>query len=535
MRCRQILLFPVIIFTTQLLSAGEVKISLEDAETGKNLPGLISIEEYDGKSVFPPELMNRGFGLSKELGADETESIHKWLALPQPTTVNLPEGVYIVKGFSGLETEMKSAKFQVTEKGFIDLKLTLNRFFNAREQQLYSGNTHLHLMKINREESDRYLKEIPAVDDLDLVFVSYLERAGADVTYISNQYWISDLEQLSAETSHHLGNGEEHRNNLPGAGSGYGHVMLLDIPELIQPVSIGQGIMKTGDDVPSLQRGIDKARRDGGTVVWCHNDYGLEDIPNLVTGRIDALNIHDGGRNSNYDVSYYRYLEAGLRVPFSTGTDWFQFDFSRVYVPMVVAPTNSNQFIDAWLMQLKQGHSMITNGPLLTLQVEDALPGDQISLDAPTELKVTGKAYCRNDFRKLELIVNGQAVKVERSKKVESHYEAEFEFSYKCNEPAWVALRTPPLPIPPLDEVNVEFPVNELGQELYSHTSPVYVTLEGRSRLNKEIVRGLIEEVKESRRTILKIGRFPDEQSRAAILDVYQEGLEKLENSLLDR
>jgi hypothetical protein len=94
------------------------------------------------------------------------------------------------------------------------------------------------------------------------------------------------------------------------------------------------GIMKEGTDGIPLQRGIRTAREDGATVIWCHNTFGHEDIPNWVSGLLHAQNIFDGGDHGTYEDTFYRYLNVGMKVPFSTGTDWFIYDFSRVYLPI---------------------------------------------------------------------------------------------------------------------------------------------------------------------------------------------------------
>ena len=120
-------------------------------------------------------------------------------------------------------------------------------------------------------------------------------------------------------------------------------MMLLNLQELVLPVSIGPGIMKLGTDGLPVQRGIDTARRDGGTAVWCHNRWGFEHIPNWVLGRLDAQNIFDGGAHGSYKDSFYRFLNAGLRVPFSTGTDWFIYDFARVFVPVADDKLTANR------------------------------------------------------------------------------------------------------------------------------------------------------------------------------------------------
>ncbi len=101
-------------------------------------------------------------------------------------------------------------------------------------------------------------------------------------------------------------------------------------------------------------------------MIWAHNLFGFEDIPNWITGRVHANNIFDGSARGSYKDTYYRYLNVGLHVPFSTGTDWFIYDFSRVYV-MADRPITPTE----WLDRLAAGKSYITNGPLLEFTVDD--------------------------------------------------------------------------------------------------------------------------------------------------------------------
>ena len=122
--------------------------------------------------------------------------------------------------------------------------------------------------------------------------------------------------------------------------------------------------MGDGTDGIPLQHGIKEAHRDGASVLWCHNAFGLEDLPNWMAGLLDAQNIFDGGNHGSYRDTFYRYLNLGMKVPFSTGTDWFIFDFSRVYVAVEGELTSKK-----WLDQLAAGKTMITNGPFLELEV----------------------------------------------------------------------------------------------------------------------------------------------------------------------
>src|SRR5262245_65353397 len=54
--------------------------------------------------------------------------------------------------------------------------------------------------------------------------------------------------------------------------------------------------------------------------------------------------FRSGSRIGKYEDNYYRYLNLGLRMPISTGTDWFMYDFSRVY-----AEVRGKLTIPAWL------------------------------------------------------------------------------------------------------------------------------------------------------------------------------------------
>ena len=110
--------------------------------------------------------------------------------------------------------------------------------------------------------------------------------------------------------------------------------MFLNIKNLVKPVSLEPGHHRLGNDDRPLRPGIDDARGQGGTVIWCHNSMGHEDVLNALTGRLHALNVFDGraAGTGTFEETYYRFLNVGLKMPISTGTDWFIYDF-RVYVP----------------------------------------------------------------------------------------------------------------------------------------------------------------------------------------------------------
>jgi len=322
-----------------------------------------------------------------------------------------------------------------------------------------------------------------------------------------------------------FGNGEEHRHNLAGFGQGYGHVMLLNIKKLIQPVSIGPGIMKRGTDGLPLQRGIDTARRDGATIIWCHNSWGMESAANFVTDRVQALNIFDGGSHGSYQDSFYRYLNAGLRVPFSTGTDWFMYDFSRVYVQMDQQPLTA----DNWLKNLAAGRSYITNGPLMELRVNQLQPGGVLKLERPAAIEIELAAYGRVNFQRIELIKNGEVIATQAAEQIGGHFEAVLKTKINIGKPCWLAARTPPPPVK--DEATPARKVakNELGRDVFAHTSPVYVEIAGRAHFDSSVAAGILKEMQQNLKFIDEKAVFADATERQRVLDVHRDGIATLE------
>jgi len=485
-----------------------VTITLLDSQTKKSIPGVIRCFPQHGSQTIPvTNLLVRGQGLN------DKSAIQDWYVIPSPTEVLLPRQPLRLEAFSGLETELKTVSVDLTGQNQKSLTIPLRSFSQVSRQSWYGANTHLHLSHLNKEQAERYLREIPRADDLDVLFISYLERAIADKDYITNRYPLGDLKEFGS-TGVLVNNGQEHRHNFGDQGEGFGHVMLLNIKTLIQPVSIGPGISHRGTDGTPLQTGIEEAHRQGGTAIWCHNNWGREDVPNFVSGKLDAQNIFDGGSHGSYEDSFYHYLNAGIRVPFSTGTDWFMYDLARVYTKV-----EGSLGIKSWLEALVAGRSFISNGPLLRLNIEGKDLGGTVELPSAREVSVKASASSRVGFEKLQLIQNGKVVSESESQPKDGYVEARLDRSLRIDEPSWVALRVS-------TQAN-----NEFGRQLFAHTSPIYVKVGGKTIRQPEEVAYLIKQMEEAKQDIATRALFASPKEREVVLSVYEKGIRTLRNA----
>ena len=489
----------------QEVAGCQMTIQLLDSETKQPLSGLVRITNLvSGKAIQ----------LSGEIHRELN-----WYAVSAQTTVNVPQTKLKIEAFHGIESELHVHQEDVTDRPRATVKLVLQRIYNPRAKGLISGNTHLHLMKLTHAEAHRYLRIVPQADGLDLVFLSHLRRLPDERDYISNQIVETSLAggggelQRLSQYGTLFANGEEHRHNFSDYGEGYGHVMLLDLLQLIRPVSIGPGIMGgQGTDGIPLQHGIRAARDDGATVIWCHNNSGYEDIPNLMAGVLHALNIFDGDMKTSYKDSFYKYLNLGMQLPFSTGTDWFIYDFSRVYVPL-----NGKLLAKKWLTQLQIGKSYITNGTFLEFTVNGQTMGDTIALAGAGELKIQGLAVGRNDFHGIELVSNGKVIHSTKSESAGGHFTGKIDFTLNVEQPCWLALRIP-----------LGSGKNELDKELFAHTSPIYVEVAGKRVFQPEIAKQLIMEIQANIDGINEKGLFANEEERKTVLQVHRQGINAL-------
>jgi hypothetical protein len=484
----------------------KLRLRLIDAATEKDIGGMVRIfPQGKDRPLVLAGLFDRLRGLKP------TRDVQGWYVVPtRGAETTLPRGQIRIEAVSGLESAPGRVEIDLSKNAPKEIVVKLPFLFRPEKENLAAGNTHPHLRGSRLKDADDYLRTIPAADGLKVLFISYLERKDDDRTYITNRYPIGEPRTL-AGTGVLFNNGEEHRHNFTAFGQGYGHVMFLDIKKLVRPVSLGPGITGAGDDDRPLQIGLDEARRQGGTVLWCHNTSGHEGIPSVLAGRFDALNVFDGSRTGNYADAYYRYLNIGLRLPLSTGTDWFLYDFSRVY-----AQVEGELSVKSWLEALRAGRCVATNGPLLRLSVAGKPIGSVLKLGEAKTVRVEAEGVGRHPFERLQLIHNGKVVQEVRQVKKDGGFSARLVRDVRVSEPGWFAVR--------IDGKGR----NELGEVLFAHSSPCYVEFQGQRPFDLESARALLRRLEEAKGDITARGTFSSPAARTKLLALYEKAADDL-------
>ena len=334
--------------------------------------------------------------------------------------------------------------------------------------------------------------------------ISVLKRW--DLEYATNRYPPGMLNQFT-DTHHYVQNGEESRHNAGASHSiGYGHVMLLNIRNIVEPLSRGLLVDAFDPDYPPLSYACDDAKRQGGIVIWCHNGQGMEMPVAAALGKVDAMNLFDPfWMDVEYDL-WYRVLNCGIRLPASTGSDWFVCSANRVY-------THSSPTFEYgdWLQALRDGKTFITNGASLGVRVNGEEPGATVQAEpgSTVHVEVDWKSHYAVD--RVEIVQNGSAVRTKDFP--EGAIEGVLDAEVPVAADGWIAARLG------------SSQRDSFAQALWAHTSPVYIDAGGAAPVERAVAaKFFIDRIDESLSWINSGAKFYTDAQRKEVLDLFGEG-----------
>jgi hypothetical protein len=336
--------------------------------------------------------------------------------------------------------------------------------------------------------------------------VSILKRW--DLNYATNKYPPGMLTEYT-DTHHYVQSGEETRHNHDPSDPfkiGYGHVMLLNIHNQVEPISRGLIVDQFDPDYPPLSYACDQANDQGGLVIWCHNGQGMEAPVAAALGKVHAMNLFDPFWNDVEYLYWYHILNTGIKMPVSTGSDWFVSSANRVY-----SQTDGRFAYQTWLDGLRNGRTFITNGPALFLMVAGKEPGETIEVEKGTRLPVHVNWYSHHPVQRVEIVLNGKVV--ERRDYPEGMNAGHLETDLVAQSDGWLGAR---LGSASRDSFN---------QPIWAHTSPVYLKgTDIRSEASFESATYFTERIGEGIDWVKTKGRFYSDIQRKEIVDLFRQG-----------
>ena len=246
---------------------------------------------------------------------------------------------------------------------------------------------------------------------------------GVNVVHLLATQWgdhhtsITDLDGdvVSDDGSNAVWVGSENRQNM------LGHIGLVGSRTPIMPFASGgppEGPI--GGPVTHLMADwLRRCRESGGLAVGAHFPLPMAEIAaDIDAGLLDALEVQtfDPTLESPPIREWYRYLDAGYRLPLVGGTDKMTATVPLGQVRTWARLDGRVLSFDAWADAVRAGRTFVTSGPLLELRVDGHEPGDAIAIDGTASLEVDLVARAAQPvISDVELVLDGVVVAFESS------------------------------------------------------------------------------------------------------------------------
>lgn len=439
---------------------GRLWVRIRD-EHGKPLAARIYLTDSSGKAHIPPGTIARQTSRGREFYFHAEDQFR----------LDMPPGQATVEAVRGFEYVPAKVQAQVAPERTTVATLTLKRMADMPSSGWQSGDIHMHA---NHVPGGLYM----TMDDClllakgeDIHVANLLAGSVGTLAHVFDTEYFNYGKPDAVSTPEHLLIVQQEVRNVSAM---YGHIGLLGISRFVEPFFNGQQGSANWEDYPALYVPAMAAKAQGAAVAYLHpankpeipvgEHLAREFAVDLALGAVDALDVLSNMDEEGTCWMYYRVLNCGLKCTASAGTD-SQMDVMRHALPgasKVYVQTAGALTYEKWLAGYKAGHTFVSNGPLVTFQVEGKGPGEEIELPAPRSVRVSAKAQSIVPMGVLELIVNGEVVATAPA--TSGGALAEISRDLPITRSSWIAARI----WGPSHRLVINDP------RAFAHTSPVY-------------------------------------------------------------
>jgi hypothetical protein len=425
-----------LIVTVQAPELAHIRVSAVSEKTGRPVPVMVSLVwKTDGQDRRPSSAVDfsgQFDGLGR-VSAGRAATLpgrlkgRLWWCVPGPFDMPIPPGEWDLIIRHGLECVPIFETFSAKPGQSLELTYKLRQWADMPGQGWYSGDDHVHCQMISDADAGRLMAWAQAED---VHVVNVLKMSDVYRTWFQQRGF--GPSSRVKEGDYVLVPGQE----CPRTHSdGFGHTISLNTPSYVRDV----------DRYWLYDWVADEVHRQGGLFGFAHayltHPY-IRRGSSLIAPRpridfAEILQVAQMGTDF-----YYDWLNLGYKMAVSAGTDvpWQgSIGEVRMYAYLGDQPFSA----DAWFEALKRGQTFVTNGPMLDLHVDDALPGDEIAVERPRKLRVRCRAWGVGGYMvpaRLEIIRHGEAIKsVESTDALRDELSVDFEID--SGDGFWLAAR----------------------------------------------------------------------------------------------
>ena len=513
------------------VSAAQLTLTIEDAQSGKPLPARIYIEDNKGHWHFVKSKSDAGSAvIYNKVNWLQAESFERHSTVSaHPVIADLPPGGYTITVERGKEYFTASEKIHIDSEDR-ELTVKLHRWINLAERGWYSGDTHIH----------RTLEELPNVmlaEDLNVT--------------LPLTYWVTKSGTPPTSGDKNIG------GEIPD------ELIQIDPTHVIWPRNTEYEIFTVGpkrhtlgalfflnhksvfdEGVPPWGPLAKRARAEGTIFDMDKLDWQFSmTLPHSTGARLYELSNNHMWRTkfayTKWNSRTPGFLQPPAGAKQGNEEEWINYTLGQFYVirnagfPLVPTAGSANGVhpvpagfsrvyvhqprgfsYENWLEGLKTGVSFVTTGPMLFAKINGKQAGHTFEFSpSGGTLDITGEIISETPISFAEVIANGSPVTLLRGKSAktpEGAFRFAFSTSQKVDQSSWLAIRC--------------YEERPDGRLRFAHTGTWDVTVPGRPLLpSAEEKDYLIQRVQ------TEIDRSKDVVSKAA-LNEYEAAIQHYQN-----
>jgi TolB protein len=481
-------------------------------EEGHTIPARISVTDSQHRAYAPDEAwMYADDSLVRERQAIETRYFHS----RGDSRLAVPRDRLRITVSHGPAYEIAHIEEDSRVDGWTGTRTVTLKRLPALDGSTawWSGDLHVHMNYGGvYRNTPQHLAEQGRAEDLNVIenLVVNKEQRFPDIAAFR-----TDVDPASTDRLLILHGQEFHT-------SYWGHLSILNLTQhLLLPGYAAYPFTAAASPYPHNAAVADLAHAQRGLVGYAHPfdedvDPGqsaplTNELPiDAALGKIDYYEAVGFSDHRATNAVWYRLLECGVELPAGAGTDAMA-NYASLRGPVglnrVVVPANGPLTRDAFLSAVKQGRGVATNGPLIQLRVDEAGPGDTLTLSIPGALKYRATLRANFPVDHLELVWNGQVVTSVPIAPDGRTADASGEIA--APHSGWLVLRA--WNDGPHDDVLDIYP--------FATTSPLYVRVGGRPRRSAEAGAYFLRWLDRIQAATAGNPSYRSEAERAAVLD----------------
>lgn len=436
--------------------------------------------------------------------------------------LNLPSGRTRLRLSGGLEVLPLEVFLDIT--GAQTVTLSPQRWVDMGARRWFSGDSHVHLhtggpLRVTIEEA----LIAAQAEGVNYVNLCVSNNVGDD---IRDADLITGTPHPISDARHLLVFGEEMRSMI------YGHMQFFGIQRLVEPQYTGFDNTPNDLDFPANYTMAKEATEQGGLVTYGHPMFVGEPLPygadltapnaaarelpiDAILGVAHAIDLMSYNSDETLSTElWYRLLNCGIRLAASVGTDaLLDQDTNPLGGDRVYVKSTGELSMDNWLDGLRQGRSFVTNGPMLSLQVNGQGPGSTLEVQAGEDVIIQGSVESHLPFTAVELIVDGNVTWAQTELTASGGIPQVYHFSTTqgVDASSWIALRVRGPNHPTL-----------FDGPLWAHTSPVFVHADALPIRSADDAAYFVDWIDQLLRVVQTRDRYPSRRDRESVEAIFR-------------